>query len=141
MSWEVNLSLIQAYSYWGSFLGKGSCGEKGQGFILPAPQARSQCWSIQMSLQYLGCAYAVGCRQCRGRSVFTLPLVLEASLCQSPSSDWHLAGPLSCATSQHTPKLVSHWGAVQELLLAPPLMHLAASSVVSAIPAWRGQAC
>lgn len=50
-----------------------------------------------------------------------------------PASGW----PLSCATGQQTSKLVAHWGAVQELLLAPPLMHLAASSLVSAIPAWR----
>lgn len=36
----MSLSLIQAYSYGGYFLRKGSCGEKGEGFLFPAPQTQ-----------------------------------------------------------------------------------------------------
>lgn len=67
--------------------------------------------------------------------------LLEARLCQSPASDWYPTCPLSCATGQQTPKLVTHQGAVQELVLALAPMHLAVSPVVSAISARRGQAC
>lgn len=73
--------------------------------------------------------------------MFALPSLLEAWLCQNPPSDWQLPGPLSGATGQQALELVAHGGAVQELLLAPSLLRLAASSVVSATPAWRGQAC
>lgn len=66
---------------------------------------------------------------------------LEARLCWSPASDWYHTCPLSCATGQQIPKLVTHQGAVQELILALVSMHLAVSPVASAISAWRGQAC